>query len=415
MALTPQQINQLNAASARVAAGSGSETDRRNIEFATRRHSYSYTPSPAPVTPGAPAADPAIDPALAAQAGLSPSDLLSLQEQAQAPENLTERRSALRTEYRVPELEKLSFAAAPKTYTDIFTEAYNAAGLGDIKAKIADRDAQIAKKRNDLAAAEGKIGDNPWISEASRVGRVNKLYETAQKEINNLIDERNSLKSEYDNGVQRADLVAGKTLDSFTANRTLSQKQLEYYSGLAEQQLGDETAAQKATRTREALKILPAYLKAKVEAGTMEAPKTIETAQGIMMWDGKQGKYVSTGMAPYRAPSGGGSSSFWSDAAAQLAKLKSGTPWGLAFNALKAKYPGTTDSEIDAALGKDTWAQPGAYESYRASSRVPTQAENQAGVWQWLAGDGKDVPDEEKAQQIKEMGMNPETFGLYGY
>jgi len=37
-------------------------------------------------------------------------------------------------------------------------------------------------------------------------------------------------------------------------------------------------------------------------------------------------------------------------------------------------------------------------------------------IWQWLSTDEtKNLSDEEKAQYIKEVGRNPENFGLYGY
>lgn len=51
MPLTQQQINQLNAASQRVAAGYGSDTDRANIDYATRTYGYSYTPQTQNNTP----------------------------------------------------------------------------------------------------------------------------------------------------------------------------------------------------------------------------------------------------------------------------------------------------------------------------------------------------------------------------
>lgn len=44
MALTQQQIKQLDAASARIASGSGSATDKQNISYATQRQGYKYQP-----------------------------------------------------------------------------------------------------------------------------------------------------------------------------------------------------------------------------------------------------------------------------------------------------------------------------------------------------------------------------------
>lgn len=44
MALSTKQIEELNAASARMASGAGSDVDKRNIDYATKTYGYSYSP-----------------------------------------------------------------------------------------------------------------------------------------------------------------------------------------------------------------------------------------------------------------------------------------------------------------------------------------------------------------------------------
>jgi len=66
MPLTQQQIQELDIASARIAAGTGSETDQANVDYATQTFGYSYTPttptptSPPPLPPTSPSQEPIV-------------------------------------------------------------------------------------------------------------------------------------------------------------------------------------------------------------------------------------------------------------------------------------------------------------------------------------------------------------------
>lgn len=65
--------------------------------------------------------------------------------------------------------------------------------LSEYQNQLSEIDAKIAKKNQELIEAENKINENPFLSEATRVGRVRKLYEMSQKEISNLLTQRNQL------------------------------------------------------------------------------------------------------------------------------------------------------------------------------------------------------------------------------
>jgi hypothetical protein len=76
--------------------------------------------------------------------------------------------------------------------TKFYNDAYTAAGLDTLQNSI-------NQKNNDLNTALGKINDNPWLDEASRVGRSRSLQTLAQGDIKNLTAEYNTkLKSVHD-------------------------------------------------------------------------------------------------------------------------------------------------------------------------------------------------------------------------
>jgi len=135
---------------------------------------------------------------------------------------------------KVKELEKKAFAPAEKSWEDIFKEAYNTSGLADIKKQINDIDAKIDQKNADLLTAEGEISENPWLSEAGRVGRTKKLYDMAQKEITNLVNKRKQLTDTYNAGIDAAEKVATRTTTGYEREQALTQKELAYFSKIAE-------------------------------------------------------------------------------------------------------------------------------------------------------------------------------------
>lgn len=100
---------------------------------------------------------------------------------AKSPEDV----AAQITPERIKELERTAFQPPAKTAQNLWDEAYN-------KSKLPGLETTIAKTKNDLYSAEGKINENPWYSESGRVGQVRKLYDIAQKDISNLTDQYNA-------------------------------------------------------------------------------------------------------------------------------------------------------------------------------------------------------------------------------
>lgn len=62
-------------------------------------------------------------------------------------------------------------------------------GISQMQEQAAAKTAEIEARRAELEERKSEINENPWLAEASRVGRIRKLEEMAQGEINNLINE----------------------------------------------------------------------------------------------------------------------------------------------------------------------------------------------------------------------------------
>jgi hypothetical protein len=102
-------------------------------------------------------------------------------------------------------------ATPTQSETDLYNNAYSAAGL-DALANT------INQKQNDLNKATDNVNDDPWLDEATRVGRVKTLSDMATADIKNSQDSYNTkLKS-----VQ--DLVTRETADQNNTTKSNAAK-----------------------------------------------------------------------------------------------------------------------------------------------------------------------------------------------
>jgi hypothetical protein len=119
--------------------------------------------------------------------------------------------------------------------TDFYNSAYSAAGLKDLSDKITSR-------QNDLNTALGKINDNPWLDEASRVGRSKNLQLLANGDIKNWDTLFNSgLKSVHDLVTQHA-----HDLSATAANNKARLSFLEAQAKASAAQTNSDTKAKNA-------------------------------------------------------------------------------------------------------------------------------------------------------------------------
>lgn len=72
--------------------------------------------------------------------------------------------------------------------------------------------------------------------------------------------------------------------------------------------------------------------------------------------------------------SGGMSTKFWEEVDAAKNELQQGEPWGSVYGRLKLQFPDASNETIDQALGTQ-WREPGAYQAWVKSKKVPTSAE----------------------------------------
>ena len=96
-------------------------------------------------------------------------------------------------------------------------------------------------------------------------------------------------------------------------------------------------------------------------------------------------------------------------------ELQQGREWGEVWDRIKLQFPTVPSNVIDKALGTQ-WREAGAFQEFQAKKGGGTlsKTEREATVWQWLSTDeAKALNDDEKSQQIKSFGLDPESFGIF--
>lgn len=144
--------------------------------------------------------------------------------------------------------EEEAFKGLQNAKTDLWNKGYTDKGLSEIKTKIADIDQKIADKKAEITQGESDIKSNTRWSSARMSGKVKKMTDTANAELNNLIAERNSLATNYNDSLKEIDTdVSNKLSDKqteysyYTKQKEAAQKLLDSYVSA----LKDELKSQK--------------------------------------------------------------------------------------------------------------------------------------------------------------------------
>lgn len=191
----------------------------------------------------------------AGEAGLSPTDFMKLLEANGAVSS--QQQEAIRTKLGIPNLVDEAFSKPDKTRIDTYRELYNSVGIGEVRTKIKEIDDRISKKRADLVTATGEVNSNPWISQATRAGRLKNLQELAFADINNDIEARQQYMDQYDNAINDIERELGFMSDDQKDKKQLTVDQLNFMLNEAERLQGQ----QKQDSIASGLRYVPDFLK----------------------------------------------------------------------------------------------------------------------------------------------------------
>jgi LysM repeat protein len=172
----------------------------------------------------------------AGEAGLSVAEYQNLMNSQNAVSKEDSDRIA--KELGITALEGTVFAKPSQSSQTMYQNAYDTAGLADVKTKISALMDEIAKDRSQLTDATGAIDENPFLTETSRVGRGKRLLDQAEAKINNKLEQVKQLQTVYDQGVGEINAMVTRNQNDFGTNQALDTAKLNYLVAKAEKQAG---------------------------------------------------------------------------------------------------------------------------------------------------------------------------------
>lgn len=125
--------------------------------------------------------------------------------------------------------------------TEVFDREYKDRGLDKNKERISKLDTDISKLRQARDADLNEVRKNPNLSAAQMTGDVKKQADFYNNQINNLINERNSVATEYNAALDEVDRIVENEVGD-------AQLEYQYYSGLTDQTRGRMSEYEKTLR-----------------------------------------------------------------------------------------------------------------------------------------------------------------------
>lgn len=221
---------------------------------------------------------------LAGQAGLSVSDYLELAKNRVQPSQ--REMDEIAEELGITSLEASLFRKPDKTSQQLFDDAFEKAGLTDVKAKILAIDEEIAKVQSDLREALGVIDENPFLTEETRVGRGKRRLDQAEQTIGNLNSRKENLQEFYNSAVNEINNLVTRNRSDLETNRTIEEAHLNYLLKKSERKAEDLVRE----RILEGDDSLETFLRARLTESQPDLVGTSET--GYYRWDPTLQKYV---------------------------------------------------------------------------------------------------------------------------
>ncbi len=218
-------------------------------------------------------------------------------------------------QYGITDLENKFASRSEQTWQEIYMAAYDTAGLADAKAKIDE----ISKKLTDMENAANEdyanINDNPWHTEASRLGDMRRAQDKWTNKMKVYSDQLTLLQNTYDNGKTEAQNVATQAINTFNQNQQWDKNQLDILTSKADAVIAAQVATQEQNKSQDVYRYYPDYMENyKPKATTASTALTIKS--GGAVFSGADVAKVQNQMEQSRGSDGYANSKLYTDALA---------------------------------------------------------------------------------------------------
>lgn len=169
----------------------------------------------------------------------------------------TQDRQGIYNELGIPDLVGELFTRPSKTSEEIYQQAYRQSELPELKNKIREIDTQLNDLDAEFAREVGDLQGNPWLSKATRAGRLAQLRQQYEARSGILNNQRSQYINLYDQGASEIEGILTRYADQLETDKVFTSEKLNFLLGEAERRM-DELQSE---RYGENLRYLPDYLK----------------------------------------------------------------------------------------------------------------------------------------------------------
>jgi len=199
--------------------------------------------------------------------------------------------------YGLDDLENKINTNPTQTFEEIVTSVYDKLNLSALNADITGVRDKIAKAEADRDEAMETVNENPWLTEASRVGRVSRINDKAQNELNRLQNQLTLSETLYARGQDESKDVATRALAEFDKQRSYDIETLNRLSERAVSEAQAKFEMAQGEATKESYRYFPQYAEALPTETDTTGGKLQQLADGTYAWFYPDGRVLKTGQS----------------------------------------------------------------------------------------------------------------------
>ena len=150
--------------------------------------------------------------------------------------------------YGIYDLVEKAFNRPEKTYSEIYNQALQNAGIIDVITKLQTKSDEISVVQDKLNKDIAIINEDPWISENLRLSSIAKKQEYADRQLSRLTSEYNRIQTTLDQVKDLAQDTANRAFNEIKYQQELDQEKLNFYTKQIDEALAAEAKQREIIR-----------------------------------------------------------------------------------------------------------------------------------------------------------------------
>lgn len=190
--------------------------------------------------------------------------------------DITDFKEDLRVKYNLDDLETRYLERPTQTYEEIYKSVLEGSGYSDLTVEINKLKDSIAKEEATRDATLSEIADDPWLPQASMLGRQKREYDRSEGVLNRLTNQLTLALNLQDRAINNAKEVANRSLDAYNLERKLREDEYNMAIERANADLNAELTLRETQTASDVYRYFPEFSNAYTPkgSGNLNAPES---------------------------------------------------------------------------------------------------------------------------------------------